>query len=471
MNGPRGVLPDQESESTWRRLGADEFATQALEHAERWLAGADIELRDLLLFDDALVNRLEQQRAARRRMGAAPPGPDLRPLCYLMLMVMNQACEKFSDHVIAQRGLRLAGLHALFCLMASETIQGAAWELTHRLFDHAGRDDGSPVDAALQTTNDGLYLQLLMMSSLGWAGFSARQIDKCFEWLGQWCRGVPSERAYDQSRHYFYVDLKGTSGLARIDAESRIQDGRFFAHALVAERVAAARADYLRQISVTTLELYAANPLLEYHDALNHLNRYWEHVGARHAGRSSDRQRMDEIDVSAAVGFGASLRTIQDCASAERWTLTDLSPSGAGFRLQEGAPAGEKGALVVFSDPQKNVWVLASVVRIAGDTRAKTIGVRRLSSDWRLVQLQREADSTFRADDIAADSQALAFYIFGDEARGLADSMLVPTGTFDPAATFVIIAGTQFFRIRLGRVIQSGLDWERVGFEVLKRPK
>lgn len=471
MNGPRGTLLPDQGESAWRQLGVDEFAAHALEHAEGWLAGADLELRDLLLFDDALVSRLEQQRAARRRSGVAPPGPDLRPLCYLMLMVMNQACEKLSDHVIAQRGLRLAGLHALTCLMASETIQGAAWELTHRLFDHAGRDDGGAVDAARQSTNDALYLQLLMMSSLGWAGFSARQIDKCFEWLGHWCRGVPSERVYDQSRHYFYVDLKGKSGLARIDAETRVQDGRYFAHALVAERVAAARADYLRQISVTTLELYAGNPLLEYHDALNHLNRYWEHVGARHSGRSSDRQRMDEIGVSAAVGFGASLGTVQDRASAERWTLTDLSPSGAGFRLHEGAWTGEKGALVVFSDPQKNVWVLASVVRIAGDIEAKTIGVRRLSSDWRLVQLQREADAASSADDMAAKSQMLTFYIFGDEARGLADSMLVPNGTFDPAATFVIIAGTQFFRIRLGRVIQSGLDWERVGFEVLKRPK
>jgi hypothetical protein len=61
--------------------------------------------------------------------------------------------------------------------------------------------------------------------------------------------------------------------------------------------------------------------------------------------------------------------------------------------------------------------------------------------------------------------------VFGDAARGLADSIILAGGSFDPTRTFSMRPGRDLFRIRMSRVIQSGTDWERVGFEVIKRFK
>ena len=100
------------------------------------------------------------------------------------------------------------------------------------------------------------------------------------------------------------------------------------------------------------------------------------------------------------------------------------------------ARAIEKGSLVVFTDPQESGWVLGTAVRVAPSPQGSDVGVRRLADSWRAVQLQQEA-----ADGVPAGAGVLVFFIFGDEARGLADSIILAGDSFDPTQTYTMRPG------------------------------
>jgi hypothetical protein len=464
-------MPADPEESAWRTFADAEFVTRALPMVENWLADGRIELRLLKALDEELLQRLGQQRARRRRAGsnAFSAETDLRPLCYLTLMAMERA-----DDTLVVNALRLAGQHALMCVLAAEPIAAPTWSFAHRMFVRAEAAGEHAPQGATDSGHHALYMRILMLSTFADTGMSARQIDKTFDWLDEWCRGVRVERKYDPARHYFAVDLDGGAGLKPVDPKTPLRQPRYVAHAELAQRVTAARSDYFRQISVSTLGLYATNPLFEYHDALNQLSRYWEYVGTRHSGRDTGRQRIEEVRVQAVAGFDACVRAVEDGSAADRWSLVDISPTGAGFSVDGHGSNIERGALAVFVDPSIEGWVLGTVVRATASSQGTDVGVRRLADDWRPIRLAPDdAEVAQVVEDRAALEHAtgalLGFFIFGDETRGLADSIVLRAGTFDPSRTWSVRPGRDLYRIRLSRVIQTAGDWERVGFDVIKR--
>lgn len=453
---------DDVAEIPWRQLGDTEFLARAMPVVEAWLTAPRVETRLLVALDDELVQRLEGQRARRRRSGG-PGETDLRPLEYLMLMAMDRMRADGADGLAAvvARGLRLSGLHALGCLLEGEAIAAPTWSLAHRMYVHAEAGGDAAAAGELGVAPQALYVRMLLLSTLAGNGMSPRQIDKCFDWMEQWSRGLAPEAARDPVRHYFAVDLDGGAGLQEPAAHAAMTAPRFLDHVALAERVALARAEYFRQISVSTLGLYDTNPLFEYHEALFQLNRYWDYVGVRQSGRDTGRRQTEATQVTAVAGFDACARVAEGGEGGHRWTLIDQSPTGAGFRVQGVAMGLEKGALTLFAGPGGQGWVLGSSVRVAASVQGLSVGVKRLADDWRPVRLKLE--------DREDESGVFGFFIFGDEARGLADSIIVRNGTFDPARTFTMRPGGDLFRIRLSRVIQAAGDWERVGFDVLKR--
>ena len=464
------MLGDPE-ETSWRIFADAEFAARALPMVETWLAEARFENRLLVALDEELLQRLDQQRARRRRAGsnAFSAETDLRPLCYLTLMAMDRA----GDDMVA-RALRLAGLHALMCMLAAEPIAAPTWSHAHRMFARAEGLGDTAAPTPLGPSHEALYMRLLILSTFADNGMSARQIDKAFDWFDSWCIGIRVERQYDATRHYFAVDLEGGAGLKALDPKKQMRQPRHVAHAELAQRVAAARSDYFRQISVSTLGLYATNPLFEYHDALNQLSRYWEYVCVRHSGQDTGRRRIEEVEVRAISGFDACVRAVDDSSAAEHWNLIDISPTGAGFSISGHTSQVERGALAVFIDPSIESWVLGTVVRATASAQGTGVGVRRLADDWRPIRLAPDdVDAARATEDRAALEQApgalLGFFIFGDESRGLADSIVLRAGTFDPSRTWSVRPGRDLYRIRLSRVIQASGDWERVGFDVIKR--
>lgn len=468
MTPPR-PSPENAWEIPWRALADGEFAAQALPVVETMLAQEPIERRLLVLLDDELHHRLALQRARRRRRGRRAPAAeiDLRPLCYLLLMAFDRVCEDGKGGAtLVARGLRLAGLHALFCLLAGEPIAAPAWALAHRMYLRAERSGDAMLITDIGASSDTLYLRMLLLSTIADLGMTPRQTDKCFDWLQAWARGIALEREYDAARQYLAVDLAGSDGLVPA-ATPRLASPRYFAHGLLAERVSASRADYFRHISVTTLGLYAANPLFEYLDALHQLSRFWDYVNVRQAGKDSGRRPVDGVPVAAEAGFAACCEALRSGKASMRWELIDQSPTGAGFRAKGRACSVEKDALTVFVDPESGGWVLGAAVRVVPTERGADIGVKRLADGWRMVELAEEA-----VEHRAPNRPAIAgFFIFGDEARGLSDSVLLRSGTFDPSRNYTIRPGRDLFRIRLSRVIQSAGDWEQIGFDVLKRLK
>ena len=468
MSGGRGI-PGDANEIAWRQLADAEFAATATAAVETWLAAASVETRLLVALDDELELRLTQQRARRRRSGAkSPPDEtDLRPLCHLLLMAMERGCAGSGSGLVVTRALRLAGLHGLCSMLLAEPIAGPTWSHAHRMYARAEAAGTADQPTVLGPSDTAFYLRLLLLSTLAGNGLIARQIDKSFDWLSTWSLDIVLDKTHDSMRHHLGVDLEASAGLQVVNAQEKMAAPRYFDHLRLAARVSAARSDYFRQISVATIGLYLTNPLFEFHDALNQLSRYWDYVAVRHSGQDSGRKRIEEKSVAATSGYDRCVRVVTGTAAAEQWTLIDLSPTGAGFMVTGLAQPIEKGALTVFADPGGDGWIVGAAVRVAASAHGVEVGVRRMAVTWRPVRLQEEvAVDMHTADD---SEGTFGFFVFGDEARGLADSIILRSGAYDPTRTYTMRPGRDLFEIRLSRVIQSAGDWERVGFDVLKR--
>ncbi|MFN0160482.1 MAG: hypothetical protein ACKVQQ_04580 [Burkholderiales bacterium] len=445
----------------WAQLAPAEFAARALAALERRLASGDTEVRPLLDLDDELESRVLARRAAlRRSRTGAGAGPDLRPLCRQMLLALSHAAQNAAPTFDA-RVLRCAGRIALLSLLAAEPLEASVWTFAHRTWERV--EAAGPDGAALARP---YYTRMLLSTTLVHSTATPRQLDKTFEWLAEAASQLAVDREFDASRHYFGVDLDSESGLVPGAVAQPGGRWRYFAHAELARNIVAARSENFQRISVATLGLYEDNPLFEFHEALTQLERYWEYVEARHSGQDNGRMRLAARDVDAASGYAACAGAVFEPSLAERWSLVDLSETGAGFRLDPAKPPPRKGSLAVFADPERNAWILATVVRIASVDGAIAVGVRRLAHTWRPVILLDEHAVEPDPDEVGT---RLGFFIFGDDARGLADSILIRSGAFDPTRIFAIRPGKDVFKVRLARVIQSGSDWERVGFDVQKR--
>ena len=125
---------DQAYALPWSQLTDAQFVAGALPVAESLLDVAHVETKLVARLDDELTRRIALQRARARR----DPGQDtatrtdLRPLCHLLLMVMDRACKSEAGPLVA-RALRLAGHSALLNLLAREAIAASTWLLAHSL--------------------------------------------------------------------------------------------------------------------------------------------------------------------------------------------------------------------------------------------------------------------------------------------------------------------------------------------------
>ena len=269
------------------------------------------------------------------------------------------------------------------------------------------------------------------------------------------------------ARHDFYVDLASTRGPVPMAAGGEPAEPRYFDHADVMARVGQARTDYFQTICTLTLGAYATNPLFELYEALDQVYRFWSFVEARRGGRGSDRQRVANLDVHAVAGFVDCVKACVMSGPSVVWRMTDLSPSGAGFLVPAEAGKVPKGVLVAFWAPDNARWVIGSSVRVVAGADGQQVGVQRLAGDWRPVRLLDDRPTDFIPDP--ATDRGFGFFVFGDKVRGLADSLVLRAGAFDPSVTHQIDTGDGRYAVRMSRLIQHGTDWERVGIDVVSR--
>ena len=444
---------------------SDHDLTQALSDIEGWEADPAAHLQQMAAMDDGFTDRLSFARQQWRHTGSAPSTEQarMRAQCYSLLV----AVIAVEEPQFFARGLRLAMHFSLLSIISGEMIPEAVWSIAHKLYRAAEASGTAREDTGAGACAEDYYVRMLLFAVLGAGSYTRRQADKLFDWFGEWSVGTQVERNYDPARHDYCVDLAGTRGPLPMAAAGEPAEARYFDHAKVVSHIGHARAEYFQTICTLTLGAYSTNPLFELYEALDQVYRFWSFVEARRAGRGSDRQRVGNLDVHAVAGFVDCVKACVMSGASAVWRMTDLSPSGAGFSVPAEAGKVTKGVLVAFWAPESGQWVIGSSVRVIANAEGMQVGVQRLAGDWRPVRLLDDRPSDFVPDP--ATDMHFGFFVFGDKVRGLADSLVLRQGAFDPSTTYEIDTGEERYKVRMSRLIQHGADWERIGIDVVGR--
>ena len=458
-NDPSALPPDEPPPSV------DHGLTQDISALENWRGDPGAHLAQMAAMDDGFCDRLTFARRQWRHSGAAPAQEQarMRAQCYALLIEMS---PKEEPQFLA-RSLRLAMHFSLLSIISGEMVSDAVWAIAHKLYRAAEASGTARDDTGLGVSAEQCYVRMLLFAVLGAGSYTRRQADKIFDWFGEWAVGTQVERSYDPARHDYCVDLAGARGPLPIAAAGEPVEPRYFDHAKVVAHIGHARAEYFQTICTMTLGLYTTNPLFELYEALDQVYRFWSFVEARRGGRGSDRQRVGNLDVHAVAGFVDCVKACVMSGPSAVWRMTDLSPSGAGFAVPAEAGKVAKGVLVAFWAPEASQWVIGSSVRVIANPEGMQVGVQRLAGDWRPVRLLEDRPSDFIPDP--ATDMRFGFFVFGDKVRGLADSLVLRVGAFDPSTTYDIDTGEERYKVRMSRLIQHGTDWERIGIDVVGR--
>ena len=468
---------------------------QSLLMAERTVQAQDAQR--LTQFAQAMEAALLRHEArVRHRMSGDVSGEDdipLRALRYMLAECFRRMLERHhkqapsewlrADAMAAYCGAALAAFthHVRWSVVNGEAVPAAMWRAIHATgrLTGAGGNTSSVGRNLLEAT----YVRLLLLSTLNTGALLPRQIERTERWFAQWetRRGVryALENALDPARHYYCFDSADSPdrahGPVRVEGASAMTSPRYIATDGLLSAIAGERSDLFLETAQTTLGDYGANPLFDFSEALDHLHRFWTYATVRASARGGSRQgAAGDTRADALVGFGALARWAMRGATfgeqcGESWTLSDRSPTGYG--LLAALPSEQdigKGLLVGVHEKDATGWALGHVVRVQAlaDRKSVSVGVQRLGQEVYAVRFISE--NPVLADD-PADDPNIAFYVGGDPARGLADSLIIGRGRFDPKANFSVLTEKAMYQIRMNRVIQQGDDWERVGFEVFAR--
>ncbi len=369
--------------------------------------------------------------------------------------------------------------HLRWSAYSGEAVSALHWKAIHTVYARASGAGSAANSSAAPTQVDALYARLLLVGSLNTGAFSARQVDRISRWFAEWQgkRGVvfAMDPTLDTRRHYYCVDLGGERGVVRVDGAPAMTAPRYLRADGLLSAIAGERADLFLEAAQTTIGDYGDNPLFEFSEALDNMHRFWTYVNVRANARGLVREGAGVARADSLVGFGELARWAMDGANfepppGESWSVADRSVSGYG--LTAPLPSNQdigKGSLVGIHETDAPHWKLAHVVRVQvlADRKSVSVGVQRLGDTAYPIRLI-SPDVPVLAED-PADDPNIAFYVVGDPAKGLADSLIIGHGRFNPKGNFSILTEKAMYQIRMNRVIQHGEDWERVGFEVFAR--
>ena len=122
-------------------------------------------------------------------------------------------------------------------------------------------------------------------------------------------------------------------------------------------------------------------------------------------------------------------------------------------------PAGSETLYVSgITPPVLNEGAPAGTAPEFGDTKTQVAGILK-----RIDAILTAQGYTF------GDVVMMRVFLVGDPAKGLADSLIIGRGRFNPKGNYSILTEKAMYQIRMNRIIQLGEDWERIGFEVFAR--
>mgnify|MGYP001810360695 CR=1 FL=1 len=277
------------------------------------------------------------------------------------------------------------------------------------------------------------YVRILLLSPLGAGSLAPRQIEMVDHWLENWSEMTQLEKAYDATRHFFYIDTDKGHGLKRIRPNASIEPSfRFIDTERLQEHIKQTERSLKSGALPPSLGLGEEFRLPDGYELLNHASNEWAATNERER-RNNNRapaqgrcevvrdlpaicKRIEtELAISSGAPSGQHLSTeeILDIKlygfvtertkssvsqraqgnrdlSAEQWPLLDRSDTGLGVMLKgEESEWVKVGKLLAIRLDPTHAWqigVIRRITRMQDDMRK--IGVQTLSTSPSLVQLE-----------------------------------------------------------------------------------
>ncbi len=389
------------------------------------------------------------------------------------------------------------GKYAKYKYFSKEQPEAEFWERVHKFYLLA--EGGNFLDSrlmlfpneAIMSTCRQLWLRVIMLATIGTGNFTPRQIDRSDEWLEAWCQRINVDPTYDPAQHIYGIDFAAARGPQRVNTETQLAQPGYFSTKHLHRDIAQARSDIVSDTASANIGWHADNPLKEYFELLDQLQRMWVLASSLKTSRVSKRTRMPEgEDVEVVRGIEAinKLHNFEaDPPEIELFSVIDSSSTGLGvFLPNDRLPLSnmELLALRARSDPQ---WQIGQVVRITTlpekETRwtgGRLAGIQLLTRAAISIGIAKTTAVPAAAGAIpdvlsftygGATPDEKAFYLVGDIASAVhqADSLLAVTGAYVPGDKLKLQTANNPFTVRINRVIQGGDGWERTGFEVVEK--
>ncbi len=368
------------------------------------------------------------------------------------------------------------------------------WQEMHQLFEMAARRRLAVRPLLLFRSEEQiatcaqLWLRAVMVMTLNTGNLSPRQIDRSERWLAEWCKGIAIDEKQDPSLHLYCVDLGADAGAQRAGSGLPAARPVYLRTSHLYGEIVKARSNFLGESIASSLGLYAKNPLREYLDLLDQLQRAWASAPADTLRRSSPRLATPAgTPVEVVQGFDRILALHEQRSGgrtdAGLWTLRDYSEGGVGLavpRQTDRAPATLQ--VIALRMQGETAWRIGTLVRviILQSQGERLAGVRLKGTGPTLISIEEVVDVPVRgaarrpSEDWEIEAPPRTYRVFflpGDEHNNRADSLLCAAGTFKGARNFRLRSTAREYIIRMNRVIEGTNDWERIGFHVQeKRP-
>jgi len=374
------------------------------------------------------------------------------------------------------------GKHVKWLSCNREQPEAGMWRRFHELLLLSMRQQFAtrPVtlfrNESLRASCGQLWLRTVMLATLGSGNFSPRQIDRAEEWLEDWCTRIGTDPAYDESKHHYCVDLAGDAGPVRVSSGMKMIRPLFLRTTYLYRDIMTVRPNFLEQSMTSSLGLHALNPLKEYLDLLDHLQRMWTSAPSQAPQRASERTEVPPGTMAEVVLGFAAVRALCDAGGAgagvrrAQWKVQEQSKGGLGMvssMRSDAAPMAQQ--LIALRFPDESIRQLGVIVRAiqVPSQQVSRIGVRLLAREAVLVTLSELPAAN--AVGQAAPKTHRVFFISGNERLGQADSVLGAAGTLTPNMALWLTTPRNVFTIRINRVVEAAGDWQRLGFQVIEK--
>lgn len=412
-----------------------------------------------------------------------------------------------------------------------EPINNAIWPKLHKLYQFAESQElnQSPItlfaaESAYETSIASLYIRALMLDLLHTGSLNMAQIEIADGWLAAWAPQYHLDQQRDIKLNPLLVDLDSLTGLQLSAKTNNAPNPRHLRIDAIKGQLDAARESLRNGRPYEGRGIQNLFSMEEHVALLTKVERLYatmldaaaKGIEARKAVANKSVAVMLGVEAIAATLVQAlpvsnvqqqtsapeakvediftlslepmpsdypepAINTAGDDALHENpnWKLTDISPSGMGFIVENGgAKRLQVGSLIAVKifDAGKPAerWIVATVARKVEQTESKNtmLGVEILSIQPVGVRLQRY-DATNHVNNQVSMLGALdALYIPGDDSRGRHDKLLIPfneIGADNQDSTYQLTTTSATFVVRLNRALRKGTDWLMFGYEVLKK--